>query len=62
METLNANRPTIIVGFDPDEGVFGVTLEGFDDVDTSQVRVIVRDWSKGNEPDENGDLYEDTEL
>jgi hypothetical protein len=26
------------------------------------VRVIVRDWDKGNEPDEHGDLYEDTVL
>jgi hypothetical protein len=52
-------KPTLIIGvggYDLPQ----VSWENFDP--PKDLRIIVRDYEKGNVPDENGDLYEDTEL
>lgn len=51
--------PRLIVG-QSDEGVIGVTAEGFEL--PRNATIIVRDYERGSTPDANGDLYEDIEL
>jgi len=53
------DKPTLVVGFTED-GVCGVHAEGFDLPE--EVRVIERDYQRGNEPDEHGTYYVDSEV
>ncbi len=58
-----SDRPTVIIGFDSAAGeLMGVTTDGFAAARLPALRIIVRDWAAGNEPDDNGDVYEDEEL
>ena len=53
------DKPTLVVGITED-GVAGVHAEGFDL--PADVRVVERDYTRGNDEDEHGDLYVDTEV
>ena len=64
-ERTYSDEPTIIVGFDSDAGIVSTAhIEGIEAGEPmpQRFRVIVRDYARGNEPDENGNLYEDEEV
>lgn len=58
-----ASTPTVVVSF-ADGSVFSVSHENIKPGDPfpKRFRVIVRNYDRGNEPDEHGDLYEDEEI
>jgi hypothetical protein len=57
-----SDRPTVIVGVANDYSSPAVSLTGFPDDIMDMVRVVIRDWDAGSEPDEDGDMYEDEEV
>jgi len=58
-----SDRPTVIVGYDPNDiGAMNVSLVGFPEDVAVLARIVLRDWSRGDTPDEDGDFYEDEEV
>lgn len=57
------DQPTIIVGIEGDV-VFEAVVVGIKPGDPmpENFRVVERDYGRGNEPDEEGNLYEDREV
>lgn len=51
-----SDRPTVIVNVSDDDAP-SITFEGFEG--SPRPRAVLRDWSRGNVPDQHGDLYVD---
>jgi hypothetical protein len=65
MPKVYDDAPTIVVGFDSEAGIVNTAwVEGVQPGEPmpATFRVMVRDYARGNEPDEHGDLYDDEEV